>query len=38
MVTHGSDVRMRRAELEALLVASGAHHDNRAIDNQYSFV
>ncbi|XP_053617135.1 SH2B adapter protein 1 [Plodia interpunctella] len=37
-VTHGSDVRMRRAELEALLVASGAHHDIRAVDNQYSFV
>ncbi|XP_061723087.1 SH2B adapter protein 1 [Cydia pomonella] len=36
-VTHGSDVRMRRAELEALLVASGAPHD-RAVDNQYSFV
>ncbi|KAH9645591.1 hypothetical protein HF086_005240 [Spodoptera exigua] len=37
-VTHGSDVRMRRAELEALLVASGAHHDIRAVDNQYTFV
>lgn len=37
-VTHGSDVRMRRAELEALFAASGAHHDTRAVDNQYSFV
>ncbi|XP_037292568.1 SH2B adapter protein 1 isoform X2 [Manduca sexta] len=37
-VTHGSDVRMRRAELEALLHASGAHDPVRAVDNQYSFV
>ncbi|CAG9559379.1 unnamed protein product [Danaus chrysippus] len=34
-VSHGSDVRIRRAELEALLVASGAQHDVRAVDNQY---
>ncbi|XP_075983470.1 SH2B adapter-like protein Lnk [Anticarsia gemmatalis] len=37
-VTHGSDVRMRRAELEALLQASAAPHDLRAVDNQYTFV
>lgn len=37
-VTRGSDVRMRRAELEALFVASGGHHDIRAVDNQYTFV
>ncbi|XP_072934580.1 SH2B adapter protein 2 [Epargyreus clarus] len=32
-VSHGSDVRMRRAELEALLAASAPH--DRAVDNQY---
>ncbi|GBP43005.1 SH2B adapter protein 1 [Eumeta japonica] len=37
-VTHGSDVRMRRGELEALWAASGTPHDTRAVDNQYSFV
>ncbi|KPJ07762.1 SH2B adapter protein 1 [Papilio machaon] len=34
----GSDVRMRRAELEALLVASSAPQDMRAVENKYSFM
>ncbi|XP_045454241.1 SH2B adapter protein 1 [Melitaea cinxia] len=34
-ISHGSDVRMRRVELEALLAASGAQRDTRAVDNQY---
>ncbi|XP_041972170.1 SH2B adapter protein 1 [Aricia agestis] len=34
-VSHGSDVRMRRAELEALMAASGPPRDQRAVDNQY---
>ncbi|CAK1541516.1 unnamed protein product [Leptosia nina] len=34
-VSHGSDVRMRRAEMEALFANNGNSHDVRAVDNQY---